>query len=325
MEAGIWLELTVVTAPEAVEAVSAFLESLGARGVWIDEPGLYQRKKPTDWDYLGTTAPTETTVRGYFLPEEARELRPKVENMLQELARLPLEIGPGRVLLREVAEEEWATAWKAYFKPLKLGRIVIIPSWEEYSLAPGEIPIRLDPGMAFGTGTHPTTALCLLALQEILGQDEVTAFLPIATGPATGSDRPLVIDVGTGSGILAIAAARLAPVAVLGLDTDAGALRVAAENVDRNGLADRIELRPGTLEAAGPRAQVIVANIIADTILELAPVVKRRLCPDGIFLASGIIEEREDEVSGQLLAQGWDILDIRRQEGWLALLARPKG
>ncbi|MCL4424567.1 MAG: 50S ribosomal protein L11 methyltransferase [Firmicutes bacterium] len=310
-----WFELTVVTSAEALEAVSALLETLGAQGVWIDEPGLYQKENPTDWDYLDLTAPAETTVRGYFLPEKVDRARAQAEDGLAELARIPLDIGPGRLYIREVAEEQWATAWKRYFKPMKIGRLVVIPSWEQYPLGPDEVPLRLDPGMAFGTGTHPTTALCLLALQSILGRagNERGVFLP---------EAPFVIDVGTGSGILGIAAARLSPATVLALDIDEKALSVTRENVERNDLLGRIQMRIGTLEPGGPEADLIVANIMADVILDLAPVARGRLNRGGVFLASGIIIQRLEEVKTRLREGGWEILEVMTQEGWAALLAQ---
>jgi ribosomal protein L11 methyltransferase len=211
--------------------------------------------------------------------------------------------------IAELADQDWGEAWKKDLAPFTVGRVFIRPSWIEAAPPPGTVEIVLDPGMAFGTGTHPTTSLCLEAL---------SACLAAAPGAA-------VLDVGTGSGLLAIAAAKLGARQVIGTDNDPVALQVAAENAGRNGVAFELLLEPP--EAVPGRFEVVVANILANTLVELAPGIAGRLAPGGALLLSGVLAGQEDEVAGAYLAQGLlrDAAVERRQGDWWLLALRAPG
>ena len=201
-----------------------------------------------------------------------------------------------------VRQQDWENAWKQHYHPLEIGaRLAVAPSWEDYPGA-GRTVLRLDPGMAFGTGTHETTALCL----EVLD------------GAVQGGER--MLDVGCGSGILAVAALLLGAQSALAVDIDPMAVRTAAENAQRNGVADHIQVVAGDLAgAASGQYDIITANIVADAILRLAPAIPPLLAPGGLFVASGIIDDRAAEVAAGLAAAGLTVRATREKNGWVAI------
>ena len=234
-----WTEITVQTTAEAAEAVGEVLQNAGCHGVVYDDPELAQDLSGlgdlVDEKLLADFAAKQgVRVTGY-LPVDER-LEDGLQRIREGLTRVAqfLPLGAGEISLRRVAEEDWAEAWKAYFKPEVIGQVVIRPSWEEYRAAPEQVVVDLDPGMAFGTGTHPSTRLCLELLQETLRPGE------------------RLLDLGTGSGILAIAAAKLADVQVTAVDIDPVAVKVCAENAALNQVTGRVEARQGDLFAAVP-------------------------------------------------------------------------
>jgi len=292
-----WLELSCQVDREAVEPVGALFTQHG-RGVVVEDVDVVEGEEAAD---LGSPV----TVRTYLaLDETAAEKQRAIALGLYLLGRLrPV----GELRTKRLVEQDWAEAWKAHFHVHRVGRrTVVVPSWREYEPRPNDVVIALDPGMAFGTGLHPTTELCLEALEEIV--------------------RPgaSVLDLGTGSGILAIAAAKLGAVEVVALDTDAVAVKVARANVAANGLAERIAVARGSLPLPGEQRAfgVVVANIIARVIAELAPHLAAALATDGTLVASGIIAERETEVQTALAAAGLVVAERRQRGDWLALLAR---
>ena len=208
--------------------------------------------------------------------------------------------------VRYAEDEDWANAWKQYFKPLRIGRkIVIKPSWEYFSPEPGDLILDLDPGMAFGTGGHPTTRLCLEALEDL-----------VRTGMT-------VADIGTGSSILSLAAARLGASKVFATDIDLLPRKIARENVARNGLEEVIEvLEIDAFDVAAKCCDLIVANIVANTIVELAPTLPDRLKPGGFFIASGIVNNHADLVSGALRSVGLMPVETRSEDIWVCLVTR---
>jgi ribosomal protein L11 methyltransferase len=225
---------------------------------------------------------------------------------------------PGKRFISEmqtriVNEEDWANAWKDYFHVTHIGRrLVIRPSWREYTPAADEVVITLDPGMAFGTGLHPTTRMCLEQVERRV--------------------RPgmRVLDVGTGSGILALAAARLGAAHVYAIDNSSVAVESATENAAMNGLADRITVMEGTLDEAqaermAGQYDLVLANIIAHIIGALAPQLARTLAPDGVLVVSGIIEERRADAEGPLLEAGLELVEQTMIDDWLALVLRRRG
>lgn len=203
-----------------------------------------------------------------------------------------------------VEQEDWETGWKAYYHPLEIGkRLAIVPSWEDY--ATDRTVITLDPGMAFGTGTHETTALCLGVLDEII----------------QGGER--VLDIGTGSGILAIAALKLGAREADGVDIDPMCVRTAGENAARNGVESRLNVLIGDLsDKATGTYDVICANIVANAIKMLVPHVPALLRANGLFMASGIIDTRRDEVIEAVEATGLKVTEVKEENGWVALLCR---
>ncbi len=298
-----WLELAVDVDREAVEPASELFARVGYnQGVVVEESIIPQ----PDEDYVvDPDAPVQ--VRTYIVADEhAEDIRQRLAEALWHLGRLRQ---VGELRTRRLKEEDWANAWKAHYRTTRIGRhLVIKPSWLDYTSAPGDHVIELDPGMAFGTGLHPTTRLCLEALE-----DYVTP------------DTRRVLDLGTGSGILAIGCARLAPSAEIeARDVDPVAVETAAANVGANGLSDRIHVARGSLDPAAPLeppGDLAIANIIARVIIELAPALAAALRPGGVVITSGIIAERGAEVDAALRAAGLVIRETRQDGDWLAIIA----
>lgn len=307
-----WAAIRAACPPESEEPVAACFTEIDCGGVLIETA---DRRPPT----AGGTGPPSTAVVGRssavmhvtgYLPVDDR-LEERLGALKERLAALrDAGLDPGDdVTVRFVQDEDWAEAWKAYFRPIRVGRsLVIKPSWEALAAADGDRVIELDPGMAFGTGAHPTTQLCLTMLEE-----------RVAPG-----DR--VLDLGTGSGILALAAARLGAREVLALDLDPIAVAAARENVSANTLDALVRVEEGGVEAAsGPPYDRVVANILADVIRDLAPDLARLVRPGGLLIASGIIAERAADVTAALRAEGFDPEEERAQEEWRALVGRRSG
>lgn len=283
-----WAEMTVQCHPAASDAVSYAFIDAGCGGTMLrgTDPVTVQASLPvTD------------------------ELMARIDGLRTHLNRLP-EFGlPALVegiTIRYAEEEDWANAWKQYFKPMKIGnRLIIKPSWEEYTPQADELVLELDPGMAFGTGGHPTTRLCLEALEE------------------TVVEGVRVADIGTGSGILSLAAARLGAHEVMATDIDSLPRKIARENVTRNNLESVVQiLDMEPFDAQAKDCDLVVANIVANTIVELAPSIAPRIRPEGIFIASGIVEEHEQTVQEALAGVGLIVYDVKREDIWVCLVAR---
>lgn len=308
-----WIEISIFTGWEATEAVANILHDVGVTGVVIEDPQLWKKRRSQSsfdevWDLKIIEDSDEVMVRGYLPADHL--LTQRIEKVREGVADLPnfgLDIGRGEIKLNRVAEEDWATSWKAYFKPEHIGqRLVVKPTWEEYEAKEEEIIIHLDPGMAFGTGTHETTSMCLRILEKYLEGGE------------------LVYDVGTGSGILSVAAAKLGAKEILAWDVDLVAVKVAKDNVRLNELENLVTVELGSLPEKIIPAQVIVANLVANIIIQLAPNFKESLVTGGLLITSGIILEREEEVRNTLEEQGL-VLKERLQEGeWLCLVWEKK-
>jgi len=301
-----YLEVSVRCRREAAEAVANLLSELSGGGYAVDDPLdiiINQEKGCWDATDLVPGDPAWVTLRAWFAEvKDPEQTRLRLEEELEKIRAL----GLGTVQAPAYAwvqEEDWSNNWKAYFKPLRVGqRLVVIPSWETYDLQEGDLPIILDPGMAFGTGSHTTTALCLRQLERLVR-------------PGTR-----VLDVGTGSGILAIAAKRLGAGKVTAIDVDPVAVRVARENMARNGVD--VAVQEGTIERLPPDPyDLIVANIVAAVIIDILPEVATRLVQGGRFLASGIITERKQEVLDAVRAAWLLPLEVWEEDGWVAILA----
>jgi ribosomal protein L11 methyltransferase len=295
-----WIEVSVETDGEGAEAVSELFNRHGTGGAVVT----------TDFGHAlsvsrGTEAANVVTVRTYIpVGRDGAETKRQLETGLWHLSQMyPLPAPIFRVL----PYEDWATAWKVHFPILHIGqRLVICPPWLEYHPQPGEIVVELEPGMAFGTGLHPTTRMCLLVLEELM--------------------RPgmRILDLGTGSGILAIAAARLGASCVHALDIDAIPVSVAMDNVAANGVADRVHVAQGSLDALDSGSwHVILANISARTIISLLDGgLKSHLAPGGELVASGIISPQVKDMQAAFASQGLVISDRRQEGDWVTLIGR---
>ncbi|MBR3504289.1 MAG: 50S ribosomal protein L11 methyltransferase [Clostridia bacterium] len=310
-----WITLTIRTTTEGAEAVSAMLMDLGIMGALIeDRADVAVNQRPTGfWDILGDELAErmeeDVKVTAYIPADDrAQDTAAHVREGLTRLSRMDLGFDAGKLTLEvgSMDDEDWAENWKSQYKPFRLGETFVVkPTWENYEARPGDRIIEIDPGMAFGSGTHETTGMCVALLEE-----------NVKPGMA-------VIDVGTGTGILAIAAAKMGAARVLATDLDPMATRVASENIALNGLAGVIETRTGDLlETVDAPADILVANIIADVICMMAAPARRFILPGGLFICSGIARERKDEVLAALNAAGYLDLDIREKGEWAAVAAR---
>lgn len=303
-----WVEVNVQVTHEAVEATADILTSAGATGVAIEDPQLINDLRNSgSWELCDIPEQENTevvTVSAYYADDE--KFNGRLAMIEQELMAVEGRIGKfrfGNTRFRRISEKDWVNEWKQYFHVTHVGKsLVIKPSWEEYTPAEGEHVIKIDPGMAFGTGTHHTTNMCMARLEKVLPQ---------------GAS---VFDVGTGSGILAIAAALLGAKEVKAVDIDAVAVRVAKENIADNGLEDKIEVKEGDLlHGTEGKADVIIANIIADIIIMLLKDIPVKLNDNGIFLASGIIKDRQADVEAAAAEVGMQVDHVDEKGGWVVM------
>ncbi|MNM76888.1 Ribosomal protein L11 methyltransferase [compost metagenome] len=320
----IWKEITIHTTEEAVEMVSNFLHEAGAGGVTIEEHVDNDKPRDTSLGQWFEIPPNdipegEAKISGYF-PEGLNidEVIAEVRARIEELKSYEIDPGDAVITVRDVSEDDWANNWKQYFKPLRVSeKLTIKPTWEDYTPEPGEEIIELDPGMAFGTGTHPTTSLCLRTLESIV------------------QDGDEVIDVGTGSGILAIGACRLGASKVLALDLDPVAVSSATENTRLNRLENQIQVVESdllsVLKGEGSAevkvklpVRVVVANILAEIILLFIEDVYQALASGGYYIASGIYKNKEQAVQEALIAAGFELERTARDEDWVAFVARKR-
>ena len=303
---GAWLELSVEADVEAVEAVSEILGRVAAGGVAVEpafelvDEGLGAR----------VDAGRPSVVRGYLPAADPAIVEATLEETTRALGHLQaFGLRPiGDLQTRIVHEDDWAAAWKSHFPILRVGRRVVIkPSWRRHRARPDEIVLALDPGMAFGTGLHPTTRLCLAALEVA------------ADGGATQGTR--VLDLGCGSGILGIAAAKLGAGSVLGLDTDPIAIEATTANARRNRLGRRVVARQGTLPSGAGPFDLVLANLIASLLITLAGGLHAELRAGGQLVASGIFVDRETDVRAAFETAGLELVDRLAEGDWVALRA----
>ncbi|HBH3236451.1 TPA: 50S ribosomal protein L11 methyltransferase [Clostridioides difficile] len=311
-----WIEVTIKTTTEAVEPITNILYEQGAGGAVIEDPKdfLFQKKNELDWDYVEEEVfkkneEDDVLIKTYV--SEEKNVMEFVEIINQKVLGLKdfgIDIGEGSVSLDQVNEADWANAWKAYYKPTKVGqRVVVKPTWEDYAMQEGDLIIELDPGMAFGTGTHETTSMCIRELEKYVNKDSK------------------VFDIGCGSGILAIAAAKLGAKEVVAVDLDEVAVKVAKENVLENKVEKSVSVMHGNLtDVIKDKADVIVANIIADIIKILAKDVQNFMKEDAIFISSGIILDKVEEVKESLIENGFEIVEVQKLGEWSAIVSKLK-
>ncbi len=299
-----WQEIRMKVNRTALEGAYAVLDKWGIDNFAEEDLTLIDHAKEMGWgDYFPEVTPDEqVTISCYFPGQQfSQEKLQQLKMDLEELSQFGFDPGPILVTQGEIKEEDWAHAWKAYYRPLQIGRVRIQPSWEpvERGLDDGVLTVYLDPGMAFGSGTHPTTAMCIQFIQNL---------------NLTGKE---LWDVGTGSGILAIVAAKLGA-SVQAVDVDPVAVKVARENRDLNGLSFSIE--EGSLSNLTGSPQVVVANIVAHVIGPMLGDVQQALAPGGFFIATGVIQEKDPEILSLAHEAGLRLLRRSQTGEWVGYL-----
>ena len=315
-----WLELKIDTSHAGLDAVTDMLEQQGVTGVMIDDEADFQSFLENNrqyWDYVDDDllAQKKGVSRVTFYLERNEDAYGTVAAVRMAMSALKKdhpEYAPLLLTMADVADEDWENNWKQFYKPMEIGsRLLVVPEWEE-AADPTRVKLVLNPGLTFGTGSHATTRLCLTALEETIH----------------GGER--VLDLGCGSGILSIAALRLGAEHAFACDIDEKCVEVAYENAALNGIdRSRYTVRWGDVLSdqqlkaeIGGGYDMVVANIVADVIIGLSGQVRPFLKKDGLFLCSGIIDDRAEEVARHLREAGWDILRTRQSEGWFSYLCR---
>ncbi|HCO74198.1 MAG TPA: 50S ribosomal protein L11 methyltransferase [Clostridium sp.] len=306
-----WIEVTVLTSSEATEAVAGFLYNCDVEGVSIEDVADVEFKKENLGfaDFINESVLTieeGAMVKGYFKDSENfMNTLNYIKESVDKLGEFGFDKGEGIVTYHKVNEDDWANNWKQYYKPTKVGEhIVVKPTWEDYEEKPGEVVVELDPGMAFGTGTHETTRMCIKALEKKVKKDTT------------------VFDIGTGSGILSIAAAKLGAKHVVGVDLDPVAVESAKKNLEFNKV-NNIEILYGDLmEVVEGKANIVVANILADIIMFLSEGVRAFIEDEGYFIASGILNTQRDKVADKLKALDFKIEEVMEDGEWICIIAK---
>ncbi|WP_211653984.1 50S ribosomal protein L11 methyltransferase [Planococcus alpniumensis] len=308
-----WSELSIHTTNEAIESISNILHEAGASGVVIEDSEDLTKDREDVFGEIYSLDPedfpTEGVILKAYLPVNSflGEAVEGIKLAINNLAEFNINVGRNVVTISEVNEEDWATSWKKYYHPVKISkRFTIVPTWETYHpVSSDELIIELDPGMAFGTGTHPTTVMSLQALEKHVDKGNT------------------VIDVGTGSGVLAIGAALLEAQSVRALDLDEIAVKAAGLNVKLNKVQNRVDVFHGNLlEAIDDPADVVVANILAEIIMSFTDDAYQAVKPGGIYITSGIIAQKKNDVKQALEASGFIIEDIMMMEDWVTIISK---
>ena len=307
-----WYEINVKTSEAAIDAVTNLLYGYGATGVMINNPNDedFTNQEMGKWDYYDPQNLQldfdGVLITGYFddsnIEEVASNLKESIENVLD----FDSPIGLNEVSHKAIYASDWENEWKKYFKPFRLGnRIVIKPSWETFETKEDDLVIEIDPGNAFGSGTHETTSMCIEMIEKYMRPSDT------------------VIDVGCGSGILAIAAGKLGAKEIIAVDIDENAVNTARENLRLNGLSERSDVRHGDLIKVVPeKAELVVANIIADIIVRLSDDVESIMKPDALFVSSGLILDKVDWVIEELKKRQFEIVEVMKKGEWAVVVSR---
>ncbi len=313
-----WTEISIKTSQEGADIAAQAFYEVGITGLVIEDPDELSQlsKEEFFWDYIdesmvGTSDGT-VVIKAYLssdssLGEKLSLIKDKI-NWLKN-RDLGVDLGSLDIELASVREEDWSNTWKKYYKPMKVSdRIVIKPSWETYNKKKGQVILTLDPGMAFGTGTHETTMLCMQAIDQYIRPDHS------------------LIDIGCGTGVLSIGALLLGAKAATAIDLDGNAVEIARKNAQINKVLDRMTLVHGNLldEIEGSY-DIVVANVIADVIIELSQYVTNYIKAGGLFISSGIIHERLDEVIEQIESVGLIIEKVEKMGEWAMVVSRYNG
>ncbi|MDR7857109.1 50S ribosomal protein L11 methyltransferase [Tissierella sp.] len=305
-----WTEVQIKATSELEDVVSGILYDVGANGLAIEDPKdvLDLMKSKRDWDFIDSSLMDPDLdgilIKAYF--SESEDLESIIKEIKDRIHNNPqLSNGKCTVTTNVLDDNDWAESWKKYYKPIRIGENIIIkPSWENYNLLETDIMIELDPGMAFGTGTHETTMMCTEALEKYL--------VPGST----------VYDIGCGSGILSIVSAKLGARKVVGVDLDELCVNISNKNITLNHVDDIVEIKNGNLlDVVEGKADVIVSNIIAEVIAGMTKDLKSYLNNNGIFITSGIIIDKIELVEKALLENEFKILDIMKKNDWACIIA----
>ena len=310
---------------EGIEPVLTALMNVDIMDTVVEDPAdiadLLDKDQDWEWDYVDDSViemqNAEPKVTVYMEDdEEGRRKLAALQGAIEELKAdaaagaygEDVDLGPLTVDVYVEDDSEWKDNWKEFFKPKKVGkRIVVKPTWYEYEKEEGDLVIEIDPGMAFGTGTHETTSLCLRLMEDYM------------------ADGDKVLDVGCGSGILAIAGALLGSPEVLGVEIDPVAVEIAQENLELNGVTDVARAQYGDLtKGIDFKAEIVVANLMADLVMMLSADVAKHILPGGKYISSGILVEKRDQVAAVIRDCGFDIVEIREDGMWCAIVATPK-
>lgn len=308
-------QMNIETLSAGQEAVSNLLIAAGVGGFEVIDPKDFQEFLDTvtpHWDYVDEDLLKRQSDRTLFKVyaadnEQGLEMLRDIEARIEELRKTPEAAlyGTLEITVCDLPEEDWQSGWKQYYKPIHVERLVVVPLWEDYEAEAGETVMKIDPGMAFGTGAHETTRLCLKALTQV------------------DLEGKKVLDVGCGSGILSIGGVLLGAESAFGCDIDQLAVEVAKRNAALNGLEEKTAYAAGDLlSVVEGQYPVVVANIVADVILTLLKDLHRVLLPGGLFIASGIIDTRKEELLAGIKAAGLEILNIEEERGWVAITSR---
>lgn len=308
-----WCEISIQTSHEAVELIAEIFRDLGAAGVVIEDPELVNDYITSGkWDYtdIPIAKETEVVVEKAYLPVNG-ELEGRIQTLKQEIKALEargVNTSPNILTTAELQDEDWSDTWKQYFHTENPGEMVVIkPTWEEYQAKDGEVVIELDPGAAFGTGTHATTSMCIRQLEKLV-KPGMTVF-----------------DVGTGSGILSIISAKLGAKNIQAVDYDDSVLKIVQENLEQNNVQDTISVAQSDLmQNIHGKAGLVIANIIADIIIRLFDQLDEHLEQGGTLLTSGIIEDRIDDVLTVAEAHGYGVVERLENKGWACITFRRK-
>lgn len=308
-----WCEISIQTSHEAVELIAEIFRDLGASGVVIEDPELVNDYITSGkWDYtdIPIAKETEVVVEKAYLPVNG-ELEGRIQTLQQEIKALEsrgVNTAPAVLTTAELQDEDWSDTWKQYFHTEKPGeRVVIKPTWEEYEPKDDEVVIELDPGAAFGTGTHATTSMCIRQLEKLV-KPGMTVF-----------------DVGTGSGILSIISAKLGAKNIQAVDYDDSVLKIVEENLEQNNVQDIISVAQSDLmQNVHGKAELVIANIIADIIIRLFDQLDEHLEKGGTLLTSGIIEDRIEDVLAAAEKHGYGVIERLENKGWACIIFKRK-
>lgn len=308
-----WCEISIQTSHEAVELIAEIFRDLGASGVVIEDPELVNDYITSGkWDYtdIPIAKETEVVVEKAYLPVNG-ELEGRIQTLQQEIKALEsrgVNMAPAVLTTAELQDEDWSDTWKQYFHTEKPGeRVVIKPTWEEYEPKDDEVVIELDPGAAFGTGTHATTSMCIRQLEKLV-KPGMTVF-----------------DVGTGSGILSIISAKLGAKNIQAVDYDDSVLKIVEENLEQNNVQDIISVAQSDLmQNVHGKAELVIANIIADIIIRLFDQLDEHLEQGGTLLTSGIIEDRIEDVLAVAEKHGYGVVERLENKGWACITFKRK-